>query len=113
MKLSLGETHPFEKFLEELQQLGYTKAAVAADKGEYAVRGGIVDLFPVSSPDPFRIEFWDDEIESIRIYDPVSQKSIRKVEFVEIPQGMSWSLVNMRSTSRRSLNIWDPDLSGF
>lgn len=83
----LGETHPFDRFISELQELGYTKAAIAADKGEFAVRGGIIDLFPISSPDPYRIEFWDDEVESIRIYDPISQKSIRREGSVEIPPG--------------------------
>ncbi len=53
---------------------------VAADKGEFAVRGGIVDLYPVNSPDPFRIEFWGDTVESIRIYDPVGQKTVRTIE---------------------------------
>lgn len=86
-KLNVGEKHPFEKFLQELEELGYTKASIAGDKGEYAVRGGIIDIFPVSSPDPYRIEFWDDEIESIRIYDPISQKSIKRTEAVEIPPG--------------------------
>lgn len=86
-KLTVGETHPFAQFLQELRNLGYTKTSIAGDKGEYAVRGGIVDLFPVSSPDPYRIEFWDDEVESIRIYDPISQKSIRKEQSVDIPPG--------------------------
>lgn len=86
-KLSVGQSHPFDKFLQELKDLGYSKTSIAGDKGEYAVRGGIIDLFPVSSPDPYRVEFWDDEIESIRIYDPISQKSIRKVDSVEIPPG--------------------------
>lgn len=86
-KVCVGETHPFDRFIAELQELGYTKTTIAGDKGEFAVRGGIIDLFPVSSPDPYRIEFWDDEVESIRIYDPISQKSIRREESVEIPPG--------------------------
>lgn len=58
-----------------LTDLGYTRAAVVSDKGEFAVRGGILDLFPVASSDPFRIEFFGDEITQIRKFDPVGQKS--------------------------------------
>ncbi len=86
-KLKVGDKHPFEKLLQEIQELGYTRTSIAGDKGEYAIRGGIIDLFPVSSPDPYRIEFWDNEIESIRIYDPISQKSIKRVESIDIPPG--------------------------
>ena len=62
--------------VEHLLKMGYQRRPVASEKGEFAVRGGIVDFFPVSSPDPFRIEFWGDEIESLRVYDPIGQKSV-------------------------------------
>ena len=58
---------------------------VVSDKGEYALRGGIVDIFPLSSPDPYRIEFFGDEIDAIRTFDPISQKSIRKVDEFFLP----------------------------
>lgn len=80
LELRKGVDFPFELLIEQLNEMGYRRASVASDKGEYAVRGGIIDVFPVSSPDPFRIEFWGDDIESIRIYDPVGQKSVRVVE---------------------------------
>jgi len=83
-ELKLGEGYPFEDLIEHFESMGYEKRPVASDKGEFAVRGGIVDIFPVSSPDPYRIEFWDDHIESIRIYDPVGQKSIQKIEQITI-----------------------------
>jgi transcription-repair coupling factor (superfamily II helicase) len=74
----------FQTIAAFLTELGYKQAAVVSDKGEFAIRGGIVDLFPVASPDPFRIEFWGDEIEEIRTFDPVGQKSIRAAEEVFI-----------------------------
>ena len=65
----------FSKLPEMLTKLGYTADAVVSDKGEFAMRGGILDIFPVGSTDPFRIEFWGDAIEEIRTFDPVGQKS--------------------------------------
>ena len=44
------------------------------------MRGGIIDIFPVSSPDPFRLEFWGDDFGSLRIYDPIGQKSIKPID---------------------------------
>ncbi|MBX7066245.1 MAG: transcription-repair coupling factor [Parachlamydiales bacterium] len=73
-----GTKIPFDSLPELLTNLGYKQAAVVSDKGEFAVRGGILDLFPVASPDPFRIDFFGDEIEEIRTFDPVGQKSIGK-----------------------------------
>ena len=78
--LRVGEALSFGDFPRKLEMLGYQKRPVAADKGEFAVRGGIIDLFPVSAFDPYRIEFFDDEIAGIRTYDPIGQKSIEKVK---------------------------------
>lgn len=75
-----GMRLPFDSFLEQLHRMGYQKQNVAADKGEYAVRGGIVDVYPVGSPDPYRIEFWGDDVESLRTYDAVGQISISQVD---------------------------------
>lgn len=70
----------FESLPEILSSLGYQRSSVVSDKGQFALRGGILDLFPISSSDPFRIEFFGDAIEGIRTFDPVGQKSIAKKE---------------------------------
>ena len=77
-----GTVVPFDKLPEFLDGLGYVRAAVVSDKGEYAIRGGILDIFPTASFDPFRIEFFGDEIEQIKTFDPVGQKSIGKADKV-------------------------------
>ncbi|MCI0381779.1 MAG: transcription-repair coupling factor [Chlamydiae bacterium] len=76
----VGQHLTFSSLPEKLTLLGYQKAAVASLKGEFALRGGIIDIFPISSPQPFRIEFLGDTIESIRSYDPSGQKSVEKVD---------------------------------
>ncbi len=91
--LKKGSEVPFELLPDHLAEMGYHRKAVAADKGEFAVRGGIVDLFPVNSPDPFRVEFWGDEIASIRKYDPISQTSVDKVGEIVITPGEELELL--------------------
>lgn len=111
--LHKGETVPFEGLQERLKEMGYQKRAVAADKGEFAVRGGIIDLFPVSSPDPYRLEFWGDEIESIRIYDPIGQKSIRQVEEVSIPPAQELELIREQTQLSTLLDYLGPNTLVF
>lgn len=75
----------FDTVPNVLNQLGYKRAPIVTNKGEYSLRGGIVDLFPSSSQDPYRIEFFADEIDQIRPFDPISQKSNGKVDSLLIP----------------------------
>lgn len=76
----VGEEIPFDALDAFLTALGYRKEAVVADKGEYALRRGILDLFPLSATEPFRVEFFGDQIETIRTFDPIGQKSIEKTD---------------------------------
>jgi transcription-repair coupling factor (superfamily II helicase) len=75
-----GDKVPFDQIPQLLTDLGYKRAAAVSDKGEFAIRGGIVDLFPVASESPYRVDFFGDDIEEIRSFDPIGQKSIQKVE---------------------------------
>jgi len=87
----------FGTIAQTLQDLGYKQTPVVSDKGEFAVRGGILDIFPVASPDPFRIEFWGDEIEEIRTFDPIGQKSIGHAEEVFISPADELALLRKAS----------------
>lgn len=98
LSLKVGDSYPFDKLIAKLIEMGYRRETVAGDKGEFAVRGGIIDLFPVSSPDPYRMEFWGDEIESLRIFDPIGQKSVRPVERIEIPPALELQFVKQENT---------------
>lgn len=80
-----GDSLAFNSLPELLSKLGYRKASLVADKGEFAIRGGILDLFPLSSTDPYRLEFFGDTLEEIRSFDPISQKSIEKIPSFLLP----------------------------
>jgi transcription-repair coupling factor (superfamily II helicase) len=71
----VGEPLPFAELPALLTRLGYRRVPVVSDKGQFAVRGGILDLFPLASPDPYRLDFFGDHLEAIRLFDPVGQTS--------------------------------------
>ncbi len=99
-----GTKLSFETLPELLTSLDYARVSVVSDKGEFAIRGGIVDLFTVASSDPFRIEFFGDEIEQIRTFDPVGQKSVGKGEEVFLCPAKEMPLLQKTS---RLINISD------
>ena len=71
-----GEVLDIEKTKERLAALGYERMAQVDGMGQFSVRGGIIDVFPLTEELPVRIELWDDEVDSIRSFDPESQRSI-------------------------------------
>jgi len=78
--LNSGETLNLEAFRQRLVESGYSAVSSVLEHGEFAVRGALLDLFPMGSRLPFRIELLDDEIETIRTFDPESQRTIARVE---------------------------------
>ncbi len=82
--LQRGQTQPFQGLLEKLEKLDYDSEAVCESPGHYAVRGGIIDLYPVTANQPYRLDFFGDEIESIREFDPVTQRSGATVESISL-----------------------------
>ena len=85
-RLAPGESIPIEKLAELLQSNGYVRVETVADAGEFAVRGGIVDLFPSGEEKGLRLDFFGDEIESVRQFDPADQRTIGRVDgFILLP----------------------------
>ncbi|XEC94983.1 transcription-repair coupling factor [Paenibacillus tarimensis] len=78
--VQVGQTLPMETFLRKMVELGYERADRVEARGEISVRGGIVDFFPMTEPHAYRIEWFDDEIDSIRTFDPSDQRSMDKVD---------------------------------
>lgn len=83
-KLSLGQTLNLEDFIIKLVQSGYDRVEAVDSKGQFSVRGGILDVYPPTAVVPYRIEFFGDEIDSIRSFNTESQRSIEKVNKIEI-----------------------------
>ncbi|HEX8939107.1 MAG TPA: transcription-repair coupling factor [Candidatus Limnocylindrales bacterium] len=79
-RLRRGARLRLDDLLRDLLALGYEPAVEVAGRGEFARRGGIVDVFPPASPLPVRIEFFGDEIDSLRAFDPADQRSVGPVE---------------------------------
>ncbi|HTZ98274.1 MAG TPA: transcription-repair coupling factor [Terriglobales bacterium] len=75
-----GEAIDIDSLLQHLNTVGYSSADVVEMPGEYALRGGILDVYPPEADRPLRIEFFGDEVESIRKFDPASQRSADPVE---------------------------------
>jgi transcription-repair coupling factor (superfamily II helicase) len=73
--------------MEWLEEQGYEPEAQVNHKGEIALRGGILDIFPLNSPWPVRLEFFGDELESLRHFDPITQLSREQIAEVTIPPG--------------------------
>ncbi|MDP4153749.1 MAG: transcription-repair coupling factor [Bacillota bacterium] len=83
-KIKIGDTMPLEGILKNLNASGYVRADTVEGKGQYSVRGGIVDIFPVSEETPVRIELWGDEIDSMGTFDVLNQRRIENTQSVEI-----------------------------
>ena len=73
--LARGQKQSFHGLLEQLQSLDYDSEAVCEAPGHYAIRGGIIDVYPVTANQPYRLDFFGDELEEIREFDPVTQRS--------------------------------------
>jgi transcription-repair coupling factor (superfamily II helicase) len=82
--LKRGEEPGFDALQARLFRAGYHRTDVVAAAGEYAVRGGILDVFPATAPAPVRLEFFGDVLESIRAFDLQSQRSVEELTSVTI-----------------------------
>jgi len=82
--LKAGEALELERFRAQLTLAGYSHVTQVVAPGEYCVRGGLIDLFPMGSALPYRIDLVDQEIESIRCFDPDSQRTLYKVPEIRL-----------------------------
>ncbi|WP_311649718.1 transcription-repair coupling factor [Selenomonas artemidis] len=84
LSLRLGDTLVREELLARMVGMGYEHAAEVEHVGQFSVRGGIVDIFPINALSPIRIEFFDAEIDSMREYDAVTRRSIKNISTASI-----------------------------
>lgn len=84
IELRTGQPLDLSQLERRLTELGYSREAETDEAGQYAVRGGIIDIFPLTAQLPVRIELWGDEIDMIRTFDPDSQRSLENIDEIRI-----------------------------
>ena len=84
VSINVGDEVDFKELSKILVEAGYDRVDVVEGKGEFSLRGGLLDLFPTNSIYPYRIELFGDEIDSIRTFNTESQRSIEKVNCIEV-----------------------------
>jgi transcription-repair coupling factor (superfamily II helicase) len=100
IRIAPGEEVSLEGLAESLALAGYERVERADERGQFAVRGGLVDVFPTTGREPLRVEFWGDEIEQMRAFSPFTQRALHPLEAATV----------YPSTERR-LDLVEPDLS--
>jgi len=98
LDLSVGDNISVEKLISFLTSSGYYKTSTVHEVGEMAVRGGIIDLFPSGYDNPVRLDFFGDEIDSIRLFDPLTQVTVEKTNNLKL-QPTSEVLLNKKTIS--------------
>ena len=84
LKLQMGDDISIENLKENLVKLGYERMNLVEGRGEFSIRGGIIDIFTPDGENPYRIELFDTEVDSIRSFDIDSQRSIENLKYIEI-----------------------------
>ena len=84
LDLKVGSVIAPNELVSKLVSIGYTRDTLVTKTGEFGVRGYVIDIFPLNEENPIRIEFFDDEIESIRYFNVEDQKSIEKIDNIKI-----------------------------
>ena len=85
VELTPGVEAPLDDVVRRLADAAYTRVDLVEKRGEFAVRGGIVDVFPPTEEHPLRVEFWGDEVEEIRAFAVADQRALEKVERLWAP----------------------------
>ena len=82
--LEVGIEYPSNELISFFENNGYLRTGTVREPGEYAVRGGIIDVFPSGLFEPIRLDFFGDELEGIRAFDPVSQRTVKKLKTAKL-----------------------------
>src|SRR5204863_1511015 len=99
LRIAPGDEPGIDALAEHLALAGYERVEQAQERGQFALRGGIVDVYPTTGREPLRIEFFGDEIESIRAFSPFTQRTLHPVDAATI-----------YSAAERRLDLVEPRL---
>ena len=109
-----GRGHELERVVEQLVERAYSRVDMVSRRGEFAVRGGILDVFPAISEHPFRIEFFGDEIDQIRAFSVADQRSLPgAIEAVDLPPSRELLLTPDVRDRARALIAGFPAIAGM
>ena len=98
-KISVGENISMDKLTDSLVNINFEHADFVVEPGQFAIRGGIVDVFSFSNDYPYRLEFFGDEIDSIRSFNPIDQLSIEKLkDIILIPNLQDYNIKQERES---------------
>ncbi len=116
LRLSISDNLSVDFLTDVLQEYGFTNVQFVVEPGQFSIRGGIVDVFSFTNDRPYRIEFFGDDIESIRTFDPATQLSIDKLTHITItPNIQDRTLLETRQSFLKyidgSATIWIKDFS--
>lgn len=84
LQLKTGDLFNIEAWRSKLEKAGYRYVSQVMEHGEFAVRGAIIDLYPMGSKLPFRIDLFDDEVDTLRTFDPETQRSIDSLDSIQL-----------------------------
>ena len=108
---AVGDSLDIQQLTQKLVQCGYERMELVDGKGQFSIRGGILDIFPPTSMYPYRIELFGDEIDSIRTFNVESQRSIEKVNSIEIFPAKE--IILTKENVERGFNSIKEDLEKF
>lgn len=108
--LQIGNEINPEQLRHDLIHNGYHFCEQVYEHGEFAIRGAVIDIFPMGSEQPYRLELFDNEIETIRTFDPETQRSIEKIEKIELLPAKEFPLTEEAISRFRS--NWRAEFSG-
>ncbi len=109
--LNVGSFVRLDRLTQEWVQTGYNSADVVEEPATFARRGGIIDIWPPNLPHPVRIDLFGDEVDSLRVFDPTTQRTIYKIERVEIgPGNEALSKFGPAALERLNSTLNDPHL---
>ena len=113
LSFEVGKDFDFDSLSEILEQLGMNRVPIVNDKGEYAIRGSIIDVFPSHEKEPYRIEFFGDMVESIRTFDANSQISTGKIDEILIGISDEFSLLKKDKEKQDLLSLFNNPILVF
>ena len=103
-KYEIGEDLDRVHLLDQLSRAGYSRVETVFEHGEFAFRGSLIDIFPMGAKNPFRIDLLDHEIESLRLFDPETQRTLETITQVQLLPAREFPIDN--EATNKFLNNW-------